>query len=64
MDGNEKLFVGIENRQLVIDLEEKFGYIPSSIEVTIDGSADQHIRFVVKDRRFNKEIFVALGNLK
>lgn len=63
LDKNERLFIGIENRLLTIDLEDKFGYIPSSLEVIIDVSAGQHMTFTVKDKQFNKEINVALGNL-
>lgn len=63
LDRNERLFIGIENRQLTIDLEDKFGYIPSSLEVIIDVSAGQRMTFTVKDKKFNKEINVALGNL-
>ena len=64
LDKNEKLFIGIENRQLSIDLEEKFGYIPSSLEVIIDVSAGQLMTITVKDRKFSKEINVALGNIR
>ena len=64
LDRNERLFIGIENRQLTIDLEDKFGYIPSSLEVIIDVSAGQRMTFTVKDKQFNKEINVALGNLR
>lgn len=64
LDKNEKLFVGIENRQLTIDLEDKFGYLPSSLEFVIDVSAGQRMTFTVKDRKFNKEINVAIGNIR
>lgn len=64
LDKNEKLFIGIENRQLSIDLVEKFGYIPSLLEVIIDVSAGQLMTITVKDRKFSKEINVALGNIR
>ena len=63
LDRNERLFIGIESRLLTIDLEDKFGYLPSSLEVIIDVSAGQRMTFTVKDKKFNKEINVALGNL-
>lgn len=64
LEKNERLFVGIENRQLTIDLEEKFGYTPSSLEFIIDVTAGQRMTFTAKDRKFNKEINVALGNIR
>lgn len=64
LDRNERLFIGIESRLLTIDLEDKFGYIPSSLEVIIDVTAGQRMTFTVKDRKFNKEINVALGNIR
>lgn len=64
LDDNERLFVGIENRQLTIDLEARFGYIPSSLEVIIDMGAGQRMTFILKDRKHNKEINVALGNIR
>lgn len=63
LNKNENLFVGFENKQLVIDLKDKFGYVPSSVEVEVDVSHKQNITFVVKDRLFHSEIALSLGNL-
>lgn len=64
IDSNEMLFIGIENKQLIVNLEEKLGYVPSAIDVTIDVDAGQHVDVHLTDKHFNKGVCLSLGSLR
>ena len=51
-------------RDFVIDLKEKFGYLPSALEITINLEVDNRNSYILlKDKTFNREEKITLIDL-
>lgn len=53
------IVVSFLRKRFSIDVKELFRYKPKSIELVVDIDANTNIRFVFRDKEFNKEIFMS-----
>lgn len=56
-DDNCTLVILFLGKRFSIDIREEFGYSPRTFEVTVDVDANTNIKYILKDKEMNKEIF-------